>query len=487
MGKHDRKQKKQKERQERLRKEKHLRHFGPSPDQTNADAGPDSEEDFANVPVLPARFNSERALQYLHRAIEERGIETDEELQQFLAEYNQTGAGHGPLGIAGSTSPKAQAQELAYQAMEEADPAATAGLARRALELDAECVDALTALAETTSRSEAELIARLRDAVEVGERSLGARFFEENRGRFWGLVQTRPYMRARGRLAEALRRSKNLGEAIDHYEAMLDLNPNDNQGHRTILLGCYLAAKDLEGVQRLFRQYGEDSGVVFAWGAVLERLLHKDFEGAVQKREVARRHNPYVEAYLFGERQLPSRLSEFFSPGDESEAVVCTVLLAEAWLRHPAAWIWLRSLQPAAAKAGEVNFFDDPDACRWLDTLLGGSDSSPMVEVLHTPAYLPPEFVLRASVSREILVAAELVAACRGRTSLHLPRRAIEWLLARDLLVSPGVIRLAREAVALVRDRSELSHLWSASPQGQDWLRAVDELQQRLQEATPAD
>lgn len=40
-------------------------------------------------------------------------------------------------------------------------------------------------------------------------------------------------------------------EAIKHYEKMLALNPNDNQGVRDPLLGLHLATDNLEKTQEL--------------------------------------------------------------------------------------------------------------------------------------------------------------------------------------------------------------------------------------------
>src|SRR5439155_1134639 len=83
---------------------------------------------------------------------------------------------------------------------------------------------------------------------------------EESKGHFWGMLEARPYMRARQQLADLLLDAGRVSEAIGHFEALLALNPNDNQGVRDILLGCYLAGDDLDGARRLLRVYDEDAG-----------------------------------------------------------------------------------------------------------------------------------------------------------------------------------------------------------------------------------
>lgn len=76
--------------------------------------------------------------------------------------------------------------------------------------------------------------------VEAGERALGSEAFEEWEGHFWGILETRPYMRARHGLALCLWEAGESKKAIEHYTEMLRLNPGDNQGIRYVLAGCLL-------------------------------------------------------------------------------------------------------------------------------------------------------------------------------------------------------------------------------------------------------
>ncbi len=65
---------------------------------------------------------------------------------------------------------------------------------------------------------------------------LGPEFFEENVGHFWGIVETRPYMRARLGLAFTLWGTGERDAAIEQAQDMLRLNPGDNQGVRYPLM-----------------------------------------------------------------------------------------------------------------------------------------------------------------------------------------------------------------------------------------------------------
>lgn len=287
-----------------------------------------------------AAFGMERTLRNIRKTMEGKQFESLDDANAFLRtlEGKVLAQAH-PQEL----SPKEQAQELAYQAMEAEDPATIRKLAQKALALDSDCVDALVTLARLTSQSMEAYIIALERAAEAGERSLGADFFQENKGHFWGLLETRPYMRARYELADLLRLTGRISEAIRHFEAMLELNPNDNQGVRDDLLGCYLEAGNLEGARRLFREYEEDSSAVFSWGRVLERYLSGNQEAAMRALKQARKDNAYVNGYFTGKKRLPPDLPASYSYGSEDEAVVCAERLLRAWWRHPQAVQWLKS------------------------------------------------------------------------------------------------------------------------------------------------
>lgn len=239
------------------------------------------------------------------------------------------------------SDPREQAQELAYRAMEARTAKEGRRLAAQALKLDPDCVDALVLLAQTQQLSPQEYIERMRAAVQAGERSLGSDFFQHNKGHFWGIVQTRPYMRARWELALALAGSQQFPQAIRELEALIELNPNDNQGARDYLLSLYLLTADLPGADRLFKQYPNDAMAVFAWAKLLRHLIAQNAAGARAALRAATKANPHVLAFLSGRKTMPRESPGYYSPGDESEAVNCMLILGPAWLAHPQAFLWL--------------------------------------------------------------------------------------------------------------------------------------------------
>jgi len=236
---------------------------------------------------------------------------------------------------------KDEAQQLAFDAMEAETEAKARKLAKRALKLDPDCVDALLVMVRLDARTPREHLEALQKVVAAGERSLGARYIAENQGHFWMLLETRPYMRALANLAEALRGQGIRLDAIKIYERMLRLNPNDNQGARDPLLGLYLETGNLSEARRILSRYKQDGSANFAWARVLERLLAGNRKGAAIALAKARMANRHLELFLTMQRPLPKEPPEMYSPGSEEEAVLCLSYLSGAWAEHKEAASWL--------------------------------------------------------------------------------------------------------------------------------------------------
>ena len=111
-----------------------------------------------------------------------------------------------------------------------------------------DCADAYVLLAEDDARSVGRAKSYFEQGMAAGERALGDKF-DEYVGHFWGVTETRPYMRTRRGLASCLWSMGDTDAAVEHYHEMLRLNPNDNQGIRYELLYCLLEKKDEAGVE----------------------------------------------------------------------------------------------------------------------------------------------------------------------------------------------------------------------------------------------
>jgi len=235
-----------------------------------------------------------------------------------------------------------EAQELVYDAWEAADADEAFNLLSQAVELDPTNVDAWIGLMDFESLEDEERIEMLRKLVAMGEKNLGAKIFKEDKGHFWGLLETRPYMRARLQLALHLMELGRFEESMTEHEGMLELNPNDNQGVRYGLMSCYLAVSRLDGARRLFKQYNERKySAVWDWAYVLERFLSGEMKEAEKALQVARKQNPHAQSYFLEHRKSPKSMPDSYSIGSREEAIIAWDILRHAWKKHPDAQVWL--------------------------------------------------------------------------------------------------------------------------------------------------
>jgi len=249
-------------------------------------------------------------------------------------------------GLAGSReeTPLSKAQDVMDKAFESHDPMKRVELAKKALELSPDCADAWVVLAEQT-KSRREALELFEKGVAAGERALGPEAFQKDVGHFWGLIDTRPYMRAREGLASVLWTMGRRDEAIGHLQDMLRLNPNDNQGVRDTLVGWLLAEGSHEKLVRLLEQYDEDSATWAYTKALVAFRQHGDTAETRKLLKLAKTANKHVPAYLLSQKPLPRERPDYYSPGDRNEAILYVVSALSGWRETPGATAWLKATE----------------------------------------------------------------------------------------------------------------------------------------------
>ncbi len=237
-----------------------------------------------------------------------------------------------------------QAQALMYRAWEETNPAKRLSLAHQALATSPDCADAYVLLAEEEADSLARAADTYRQGVAAGERALGPVYFQENRGHFWGLLETRPYMRAREGLANTLWSLQLRAEAVEHFQGLLALNPDDNQGVRYSLLNLLLEADRLVDAAALLKQFKDGMAEWRYTGALLAFHQQGASPAATRRLKAALKGNKFVPLYLTGRKRIPAHLPPYYGVGDEAEAVHYAHRYLNHWRRMPGAVEWLASL-----------------------------------------------------------------------------------------------------------------------------------------------
>jgi prevent-host-death family protein len=293
------------------------------------------DSDMAAPPMLPMM---DKMMEQVSQALGEREFDSLDEINAFLNDLLVDGS----LPELKPETPLQEAQELIYQAWEEPSRKRRIKLAKQALDISADCADAYVLLAEEEARSLKKAIQYYKKAVAAGERALASEF-DQLVGHFWGVIETRPYMRAREGLAYALWEQGNRRAAIEHAQEMLRLNPNDNQGVRHILVAWLLAEQDDDAVDALLQEYEDDISAVWQYSRALHRFRVEGASAASNRALAeAMAHNAHVPDYLSGKKRLPRTLPDFIGIGDENEAIAYVAQDGALWEREAGALAWLK-------------------------------------------------------------------------------------------------------------------------------------------------
>ena len=82
---------------------------------------------------------------------------------------------------------------------------------------------------------------------------------EESIGNYWGIVETRTYLRIKALYADELQKRRMLTASVREYEDILRLNEADNMGIRYILMGIYCQLEQMEKAKELYQRSPEAS------------------------------------------------------------------------------------------------------------------------------------------------------------------------------------------------------------------------------------
>jgi hypothetical protein len=115
-----------------------------------------------------------------------------------------------------------------------------------------------------------------------------------------------------------------------------------HQGVRYLLVTWLLeAGRDEECRQFLAENHGDISCFMIYSEVLLAFRTGGSGRKSNQALQEAIRANKHVPPYLLGQKPVPFRLPDYYSPGDESEAVIYAGEAKEAWHSTPGALEWL--------------------------------------------------------------------------------------------------------------------------------------------------
>lgn len=132
--------------------------------------------------------------------------------------------------------------------------------AKKSLELDPDNLDAEVFIAELSATSNEKLLDKYKKLVDKATRKMTRQgyFSEDAVGKFWLILETRPYMRLRANYLDILIKSMKIHLAIYECEEMLRLCEGDNLGVRYRLMHLYVYLEDEKSALGLLERYPEE-------------------------------------------------------------------------------------------------------------------------------------------------------------------------------------------------------------------------------------
>jgi len=283
----------------------------------------------------------ERITSDIGRLLEDKEFNSVEEANEYISQF----MGDKQLLTPTKRTKLHKAQDLIYDAWEMDDPDIRVKMAIEAIEITKDCADAYVILAEDQAKTWEDARHYYEKGVKAGERALGKKMFVEDRGHFWGMTSTRPYMRARKGLAHSLWQLGKYDEAIGHYKEMLDLNPSDNQGIRYILASCLAEQLRWDELEEHFKikEYEDDCAADWVYTKALLNFVR---EGASEKANkqlnLGMKYNKHVPDYLTGKKIVSKLLPDTITMGGEDEAMCYAAIFLKAWRKVSGAIEWIK-------------------------------------------------------------------------------------------------------------------------------------------------
>lgn len=179
--------------------------------------------------------------------------EANEKLQEFVKMYN-----NGEFEY--ENTPLDDAYEILEKAQNARNEKEAIKLAKKAYEKSSECFDAILFQCDLEENG-IKRMKLLDDGLEAEKNRLIKEkyFVKENIGHFYGIFETRPYIRGLVVKAEYLLEEGKLHQAESICKEVLRLNKNDNMGVRYLLMAIFATLEEENNMLKLYKKYPEEN------------------------------------------------------------------------------------------------------------------------------------------------------------------------------------------------------------------------------------
>lgn len=223
--------------------------------------------------------------------------------------------------------PKFKSDDLLEEAYNESSKTRAIKLAKQALEVYPDNIDAECFIADY-EENQIKKLAKIETIIEKAKIILEKdnMFDKENVGHFWGMIETRPYMRARNRKITILMDLGRYTEAIKECEEMLDLCESDNLGIRYTLIGLYCILERFAECEKLYKKFNEHSAFMLFPMAIMY-FKKGDYKKSKKFLKDTQEVNPYIIQILKNEIEILGNADEieYYAYGSMEEASIIVV------------------------------------------------------------------------------------------------------------------------------------------------------------------
>ena len=242
--------------------------------------------------------------------------EINDNLKDFFEKYNNN-------EIEYKNTPLDDAYELLEKAERSKTEKEAVKLAKSAYKLCPDCFDALLFLVEL-EESELKKEKLLNDGLEREKKRLEEHNFfnKENIGSFYGLFETRPYIRGLYFKAYILLNSGKMTQAKEICKEILRLNESDNTGARYLLMAIYAVLEDEKGMLALYKKYPEkDLEMLFPLFALYYKLGN-DKKAKKYLTEIDSLNPNFIKFFRDTLKISKNITPGYYSRGDASEVLM---------------------------------------------------------------------------------------------------------------------------------------------------------------------
>ncbi len=194
-----------------------------------------------------------------------------------------------------------------------------------------------------------EKMGRTEEAFEIrkGGVAMTLNFFPQHfsmeRDRLeWGWITNRPFLRLYHSYGLQLMSLGSTEDALEVFENILTMNPNDNQGVRALVVDCHFALNEPAGVLSVCQQFKQDAMPELVYGRALALFQLGKVPMAGKALDLAIRFQPRVAAELLKARHP--------KPKGTNDHRVCMGGPDEAW------WYWKNQGKYWVQTPGAIDF-----------------------------------------------------------------------------------------------------------------------------------